>query len=890
MPENARKKLRASSDAAPWEDDFRLPSSVRPSHYDLYLHPDLGSKTFAGSLTITLDSLESRDYFLLHTKWLRIYDTKISRVESGRSQEVEIIEEFEYEPNEFWVVKVPLQEAGVFQISMKFSGSLTKAILGFYHSEYTDVSGVKRGLATTKFEPTYARRAFPCFDEPSFKSTYSVTVVRPSERYIALSNMPVKVEKKDAPSPDLTEVTFEKSVPMVTYLVCFIVCDFTYKEVLMKSGMPFRVYAPEGRVKYTQFALETGVSILQMYEGMFDLPFPLPKSDMAAIPDYSSGATEHWGIITYRETNIFFNENRSSAANKQRVASVVAHELAHQWFGNLVTLDWWNDLWLNEGFASYVEFKGVDHVFPDWQMDAQFQCKTLPSVMDIDASLSSHPIVQTVGNNDQINAMFDAISYQKGSSVLRMLEDFMGEASFQKGINAFLKKFAYDNAVTKDLWTELTLAWDGQEKRSVGDIMDTWTRQMGYPVVSVSQSGSDSFSLKQSRFLQDPQATFDPSETDYSYKWDVPISYITSSSKDAQRSWLYRDMDVLVLKTDSPVSWIKVNLSQKGFYRVNYEPAMWRQLEQLCTNKVLGPSERASLLSDALALADAALLDYDVALDMTRTLASDREYVPWDTAAGHLVVLTKLLIGTGASEAFNKYMSNLAGSVYKELGWEDSGEHLKKLLRIDIVSVACASGDGDCLKEAARLLKSWIKDAEFPLPLGTRRQIYRWGITEGSQECWDVMWQRSLEEQNATELDNLYYGMANVQNAETLQKYIELAKDEKNVRCQNFLNVLQYISSNPMGCDLVWDWVRENWPWLVARYTLNDRYLGQMVPNISRYFTTEEKLKEMKEFFVKYPEGGAGELCRKQALETVEFNINWLERNAQTILQWLKSQ
>nr|XP_027221665.1 glutamyl aminopeptidase-like [Penaeus vannamei] len=237
--------------------------------------------------------------------------------------------------------------------------------------------------------------------------------------------MPVKNEVAGQPSESLTEVTFDKSVPMVTYLVCFIVCDFTYKETILSSGMPFRVYAPNGRIENSQYALDIGAKILQMYEGMFDLLFPLPKSDMAAIPDYSSGATEHWGIITFRETSIFYNQNQSSAVNKQRVASVVAHELAHQWFGNLVTLEWWNDLWLNEGFASYVEFKGVDHVHPEWEMDSQFLGKNLQLVMKIDSRLSSHPIVKNVNTPDQINAMFDAISYRKGSSVLRMLEDFM---------------------------------------------------------------------------------------------------------------------------------------------------------------------------------------------------------------------------------------------------------------------------------------------------------------------------------------------------------------------------------------------------------------------------------------------------------------------------------
>ncbi|XP_063595793.1 glutamyl aminopeptidase-like [Penaeus indicus] len=411
MVEKTVKKLKTSS-GRPWEDEFRLPNSTHPDHYDLYLHPDLDTKTFSGHVTIHVTTSETRDHFLVHTKWLNISQTKVVKVVEGETTEdVNIIEAFEYEPNEFWVIRTSVVEAGSYQISMSFSGSLKTGLVGFYYSDYTDEEGVQRGLATTKFEPTYARRAFPCFDEPTFKSTYTVTIVRPSERYIALSNMPIKGlvetvmlqfneysrfyeeftfwmsndiciigglrrcflklfhrglattkfeptyarrafpcfdeptfkstytvtivrpseryialsnmpiknEVAGQPSESLTEVTFDKSVPMVTYLVCFIVCDFTYKETILSSGMPFRVYAPKGRIENSEYALDIGAKILQMYEVMFDLLFPLPKSDMAAIPDYSSGATEHWGIITFRETSIFYNQNQSSAVNKQRV-------------------------------------------------------------------------------------------------------------------------------------------------------------------------------------------------------------------------------------------------------------------------------------------------------------------------------------------------------------------------------------------------------------------------------------------------------------------------------------------------------------------------------------------------------------------------------------------
>ncbi|KAK4308314.1 hypothetical protein Pmani_019995 [Petrolisthes manimaculis] len=929
---------QVSKAANPWEDSIRLPSTVHPDHYDLYTHPDLTTKTFRGRVSITVTSSEPRDHFIVHTQWLNITSTDVVRVTNGDTQPVNVMDAFEYEPNQFWVISTPLVEAGVYRITLEFSGSLVKGILGYYYSDYTDENGQERGLATTKFEPTYARRAFPCMDEPSFKSTYNITVVKPTLEYIALSNMPVMNEEIDMPSPGLTEVTFEKSVPMVTYLVCFIVCDFTYKETIMSSGMPFRVYAPSGRIDNTDYSLSVASSILQMYEVMFDLAFPLPKCDMAAIPDYSSGATEHWGIITFRETSIFYNVNVSSATNKQRVSSVVSHELAHQWFGNLVTLAWWDDLWLNEGFASYVEYKGVDSVHPDWDMNSQFVID-LQEVLIDDAKVNSHPIVQHVETPDEINsifdtisynkdgqqvvlamhvvlavdsyinshpivikvksthginAMFDVISYKKGSSVLRMLEGFMGESSYQAGINSFLKKFAYDNAVTQDLWDELTAAWAGQvpdgDKSDVGVIMDTWTRQMGYPVLTVTRTSPNTFNVTQVRFLQDPNAVYDPSESEYGYKWDVPIGYLTSTSPDVKRTWLYREMENLNMSVEPASTWLKVNVRQEGYYRVNYEPEMWAQLETACTDKLLGTADRANLYNDVFALADAALLDYTVALNFSRTLVSETEYVPWTGVRGNLIIMQRLLETTQTRQPFTEYVASLVNPVYTTLGWEDEGSHLHRLLRSDIVYLACASNITDCLGTAATILDSWIIDASYPLPLDTRRQVYRWGVVQGdAQQKWEVMWQRALTEQSATEIDNLYYGMANVQDTVILLRYIEESQDEKNVRTQNFITILMYISSNPAGTDLVWSWVRTNWEWLVDRYTLNDRGLSNLIPSITRYFATPERLTEIEEFFSQYPDAGTGQLNREQALETVRFNIRWVESNSPVIQQWLDS-
>ena len=284
------------------------------------------------------------------------------------------------------------------------------------------------------------------------------------------------------------------------------------------------------------------------------------------------------------------------------------------------------------------------------------------------------------------------------------------------------------------------------------------------------------------------------------------------------------------------------------------------------------------------------MISYVIPLNLSKALSNENHYVPWDAARKHLSVNIHLLYETDVITLFKKYVSNLVDSTYTTLGWIDSGSHLQKLLRSDILGLACFSGHDACLSEAARLLNLWIEDASYSLPIGSKRQVYRRGIErEGSEHNWDIMWDRCMAELSPAEIDNLHYGLSNSQDRNILKKYIRLSQDVTNVRTQDFLKILEYISINPAGSELVWSWVRENWEWLVKRYTLNDRYLGQVIPNITKHFATKEKLDEMKEFFGNYPEAGAGERFRKQALETVRSNIRWVDTNANTILQWLNN-
>ena len=527
-----------SSNKMEWESNYRISQDTQPLHYDVYLHPDLKTNTFKGKVNIEIESKTPRKFFAVHVQHLKITKTSLT---DDAGKEIVIQRAFEYEPNQFWVVQLDRQvDPGIYFLSLEFNGRLDNGILGFYKSVYVNEKGEERAMATSKFQPTYARRAFPCFDEPSFKSTFTTTLVRPSgDGYIALSNMPEASSKPDTPEPGLTEVTFEKSVPMVTYLAIFVVCDFPYLE-RTQDNISMKLYGTKKNQPFLEYAAEIGAHIAGFYQSYFGIKYPLPKLDMAAIPDYSSGATEHWGLVTYRETNLVFDPKESSFQNKIRVADVIAHELAHQWFGNLMTVHWWNDLWLNEGFATYIEYKGVKSYETNWDTDSKFLTDDLHHVMDLDATKGSHPIVVDVDTPDQINAVFDLISYSKGASVIRMMEDFMGSANFRQGLQNFLTKFSYKTAVTKDLFDELSQV----SGLDVSAIMDTWTRQKGFPVLTLTKSSDGGYVIKQERFVTNPGQEDDPSP--FNYKWEIPVTYVTSQNpQEKNQVWFKPDQEQL---------------------------------------------------------------------------------------------------------------------------------------------------------------------------------------------------------------------------------------------------------------------------------------------------------------------------------------------------------
>ncbi|KAI4459362.1 protease m1 zinc metalloprotease [Holotrichia oblita] len=808
-------------------------------------------------------------------------------------------------------------------------------------------------MATSKFEPTYARQAYPCFDEPNMKANFTVHLLKPKETtYIALSNMPAQREED---VEDGVMVHFQESVRMSTYLTCFIVSDFTFTEDTLANGQQFRVYATPEQVSKTEYARVIGKSVIEYFIDYFGIDFPLPKLDMAAIPDFVSGAMEHWGLVTFRETALLYSTEISSSSNKQRVATVVSHELAHSWFGNLVTMDWWNDIWLNEGFATYIEYKGVDYAEPTWQMMDQFIIADLHPVLILDATLASHPIVQTVLTPDEITAIFDTISYNKGAAILRMLEDAVGQENFKAGVTKYLKDHEFGNAVTQDLWNalqEIVL-----DDINITELMNTWTMQMGYPVIDVTSDGEDNYILKQRRYLTNSDA-IDETVTPYSYKWMIPVTYITSDSSIPQYVWFnYTEDQVTIPKPDA--DWIKFNYNQVGYYRVNYETNDWERLTQHIAT--LSIADRAHLLEEVFRLAHSNDITYAVALNLSKYMKDETDFIPWNVMSTMMHELNIYLATSSVYPDFKIFVQEMVTNAYNTLTWEEdiNDGHVKSRARMAVLNLACAMDHQGCLDQAIQRFQEWLENSQalsqdlraiiynydkptriFTNASGSRSEsaidyvatnlpvsglmcpsvepnlgdhlaqildvnlgqadecdhdsvhlaeVRNIGVAGGTTANWEKLYDIFVQENDASEKLKLMHALTHSNDQTLLERLIDIAKTEDVVRGQDYFTLMQYIADNPVGTSIVWDYVREHWQDLVNRFGLNERYLGRMIPAITKTFTTTARLEEMQNFFSEYPDAGAGAAARLQALETVQNNIKWLQNNKEVVEDWISN-
>uniref|UniRef100_A0A8D8EWM7 Aminopeptidase n=2 Tax=Culex pipiens TaxID=7175 RepID=A0A8D8EWM7_CULPI len=902
---------RVARSDEPTYTSYRLPTAFKPEHYDLQVLTHLGDDrgyAFSGRVLIKMTCLEDANNVTLHSKNLTLgeKDIKLVQISDAGSEPVELKQIQYIKDNDYVVFHAAksLQKGKRYEISIPFEGSLGTGLLGYYRSSYFDQQRkTKVWLSVTQFEPTYAREAFPCFDEPEMKATFDISLGH-HKQYVALSNMPVnRSEPMSSAHKDWVMDYFDRTVPMSTYLVAYSVNDFEYREAMikMKGDVVFKIWARRDAIDQVDYAREVGPRVTRYYEEYFAEKFPLPKIDMIAIPDFSAGAMENWGLITYRETALLYHPNISTVSNKHRVASVIAHELAHQWFGNLVTMRWWTDLWLNEGFATYVASLGVEHLHPEWHSYEDESVSNSLNVFKLDALTTSHPVSVEIGHPNQISQIFDAISYDKGSTVIRMMHLFLGEDTFRDGVRLYLKRHKYANAEQNDLWAALTEK--AHENGALPDdvnvktVMESWTLQTGYPVVKVTRNyESNSAELTQVRFLSNREQATNASD----YCWWVPLTYTTAESPNFvetnAKDWMMcgsNDLRKGPIKVINELpdkdQWVLFNIQLAGLYKVQYDKPNYklivRQLngEQFNTISLIN---RAALIDDAMDLAWSQEQEYGIAFAMINYLRQETEYLPWKSALGNLGVLNRLLKRTPIYEVFRSYIQFIIEPIYDRLDIFNIEHYVSARLdsskqRSMIASWACVFDVSDCTERSVGLFANWmaVKDPDTtnPIPQDIRGVVYCTAIRNGKEAEWNFLWARYQQSNVGSEKVLLIQSLTCSRETWLLQRFLHWSLNSTSgVRKQDTTILFANVAKNDIGFHLAKSFFLENTEQIYAYLTPDTSRLSRYLRPLAEHMASEKELQELKDLIdskrTVFEHATQGV---KQALETVEVNMKW---------------
>uniref|UniRef100_A0A8C0Y4A0 Aminopeptidase n=1 Tax=Castor canadensis TaxID=51338 RepID=A0A8C0Y4A0_CASCN len=888
----------------PW-NKLRLPEHVIPVHYDLTIHANLSTLTLWGNTEIEVTTSQPTSTIILHSHLLQISRATL-RKGAGEKLTEEPLRVLEYPPHEqvALLAPEPLLVGVPYTVVINYAGNLSEHFHGFYKSTYRTKEGEVRVLASTQFEPTAARMAFPCFDEPALKASFSVKIRR-EPRHLAISNMPLV--KSVTIAEGLIEDHFDVTVKMSTYLVAFIISDFKSVSKLTKSGVKVSVYAVPDKIYQADYALDAAVTLLEFYEDYFSIPYPLPKQDLAAIPDFQ-GAMENWGLTTYRESSLLFDAEKSSASSKLGITMTVSHELAHQWFGNLVTMEWWNDLWLNEGFAKFMEFVSVSVTHPELKVEDYFLGKCF-NAMEVDALNSSHPVSTPVENPAQIREMFDDVSYEKGACILHMLRDYLTADTFKSGIVHYLHKYSYKNTKNEDLWnsmaticpTDSTQGTDGfcsrsqhlsstshwhQEGVDVKTMMNTWTLQKGFPLITITVRGRN-VHMKQEHYMK---GSDNAPET--GHLWHVPLTFITSKSDSVQRFLLKTKTDVLILP--EAVEWIKFNVGMNGYYIVHYEDDGWDSLTGLLkgTHTAISSNDRASLINNAFQLVSIGKLSIEKALDLILYLKQETEIMPVFQGLNELIPMYKLMEKREMNEVetqFKAFLLRLLRDLIDKQTWADQGSVSERVLRSQLLLLACVRKYQPCVQKAEDYFKKWKEsNGNMSLPVDVTLAVFSVGAQ--NTEGWDFLYSKYQSSLSSTEKSQIEFALCTSQNKEKLQWLLDQSFKGDIIKTQEFPYILTLIGKNPVGYPLAWQFLKENWNKLVQKFELGSATIAHMVTGTTNQFSTQTRLEEVKGFFSSLKENGSQLRCVQQTIETIEENIRWMDKNFDKIRLWLQSE
>ncbi len=854
----------------PNQKSVLLPTHIKPSRYRIMLRPDLEKFTFWGEETIYLDITKQSKEITLHAEELEIESVNFKNSKLKISN-FKITYNKKHETVTFTTSATIPKGSG--ELFLTFRGVLNDKLRGFYRSKYT-VDEKEKYLATTQFEATDARRAFPCLDEPAAKAIFDVTLIVPQDLTAISNTIETEVLEHEA---GYKMVKFLPTPKMSTYLLAFIVGDFEFLEGRTKNQVLVRVFVTPGKKHQAQFALDCAIKTLDFYEQYFAVKYPLPVLDLIAIPDFASGAMENWGAVTYRETALLVDAKHSSTANKQWVALVIAHELAHQWFGNLVTMKWWTHLWLNEGFASYIEYLAVNELFPQWDIWTQFAYADLGVALHLDALKNTHPIEVEVHHPDEISEIFDEVSYSKGSSIIRMLADYLGEKNFRNGLRYYLKKHSYGNAVTEDLWK----AFEKISGKPVRQIMKNWTGTAGYPMVKIIEQ-PNALELSQTRFFTSPI-----SAKQYTQKqsWSVPVSLMTNKSKRADK-FLFSKTRQTIKKPKG--EWTKLNIGETGFYRTDYPAQMLQALQKPVRQKKLPAIDRLGIIRDAFSLAEAGQVSTAQALELALGYAKETDYTVWVELASALDQLDLLLHRQSYYPEFKSYGLRLFKNIAQELGWAKPNResHTATLLRSIALFHFGSFGDRSTIDRARKMFQNYLKTGEKP-PADLRGVVYTLAAQNGGRKEFEFLKREYIRESIHEEKNRLGRALGQFADIKILQKTLEFAISD-SVRYQDTPSLTGAVFTNPAGSDLAWKFMKTHWSLFLERYGQGGLMLSRIIKPAS-HFATKAAAADVAAFFKTHQAPGAARTIQ-QIIERINSNALWLGRDAKKIGNFLAGQ
>lgn len=776
---------------------YRLPRTVVPHRYQLEFHPNLSQGVFWGRAEIAIEVLTPTQDIVLNAVNLTLENVVVHAEEPGKSWPASVAYKKE-EEQAVLRVSAPLA-SGTWTLSLEFRGVLGNDLRGFYRTTVKGTNGDEI-IASTQCESTDARRIFPCWDEPDFKATFAITMVVP-EPLTVLSNAHETSSVPDAPG--MKRVSFAETMPMSTYLVALVVGPLELTVPRTVRDVPVRIAARPEFMHLTRYAHQAAVDALAFFESYFNIPYPADKLDHVAIPDFAAGAMENLGCVTYREEALLLDENQASAMEKMQVVSTIAHETAHMWFGDMVTMRWWNGLWLNEAFATFMQMLATDALHPEWSIWTHFGLGRAHAFA-VDGLASTRPIEYPVGPPSEAWAMFDVLTYEKGGSVLRMMEQYLGPEMFRQGVTTYLNQHRFGNTETGDLWQALGEV-SGQPIR---DVMDSWVFQPGYPLVQAVFSQDRVLTLSQKPFRYQGAG---------SGTWQVPVVlgiHQQDGTHDTRNVLL--GPDPLTMTLPDNTAWVLVNQGGWGFYRVAYDAPLWQRLTQAFGS--LTPLERLSIVDDVWAGVLADEIPVTQAIQLWRTMKDERDPNVWNLVADHIGLLFSMADKSG-QQALQEFVRHIAHPVLAEVKWEGAPDEdvSQSRLRAVVIRLLGTLGADEAVRAKARQRFISYLEKSMSIAPDLLNAVVMVVADTGDEEQWDVMYQQFKDAATPQDAVRYLYALADFPDPLLAQRTFDLCLSSE-VRVQDGSYAIGRALRNRHVRALVWDLVEEHWDALLAKY------------------------------------------------------------------------